>query len=200
MLAALVVAALGGLYSAGVTLGSFDGQALPLAALRPPWLGVAWTINFTGGPVGAAALLTALVVGCLLLRRPRTAVLAVAGPGAAVAATRLLKPVVGRTIHGDWLAYPSGHTALATAVAVVLALLIIDLLRPARPAATLLVLTAAGTAGAAMGWAQTVLSYHYATDTVGGFCTALAIVPAAAWSIDRLADRSRGNERSPRPD
>jgi undecaprenyl-diphosphatase len=36
-------------------------------------------------------------------------------------------------------------------------------------------------------WAQAGLTAHYATDTVGGWCTALAVVPATAWLIDRTA-------------
>jgi membrane-associated phospholipid phosphatase len=41
-------------------------------------------------------------------------------------------------------------------------------------------------AGAAMGWSEVVLSAHYPTDTLGGFCTALAVVPATARLIDRV--------------
>jgi undecaprenyl-diphosphatase len=45
-------------------------------------------------------------------------------------------------------------------------------------------------AGAAMAWSQIVLNTHYATDTVGGFCTALAVVPPTAWAIDRIAEKA----------
>jgi hypothetical protein len=31
---------------------------------------------------------------------------------------------------------------------------------------------------------------HYETDTVGGFAAAVAVVPATAWLVDRVADRS----------
>ncbi|NEA01161.1 phosphatase PAP2 family protein, partial [Streptomyces sp. SID10116] len=56
-----------------------------------------------------------------------------------------------------------------------------------------LVLGAALVAGAAMGWAQVALSAHYPTDVLGGWCTALAVVPMTAWLVDRVAD-SRPND------
>jgi undecaprenyl-diphosphatase len=40
-----------------------------------------------------------------------------------------------------------------------------------------------------MGWAQVVLGAHYATDALGGWCTALVVIPATAWLVDRTADR-----------
>jgi membrane-associated phospholipid phosphatase len=40
-----------------------------------------------------------------------------------------------------------------------------------------------------MAWAQVLLNAHYPTDTLGGFCAALAVVPLVAWTIDRVADR-----------
>ena len=44
-------------------------------------------------------------------------------------------------------------------------------------------------AGAAMAWSLTAQTVHYATDTLGGLCTAFALVPATAWLIDRTTDR-----------
>jgi membrane-associated phospholipid phosphatase len=111
------------------------------------------------------------------------------GAGATVATTTLLKPVVGRTIHDGYLCYPSGHTALATALALVVALLAADALGVARPAGALPVLAVVTVTGAAMAWAEVALGAHYPTDTVGGFCTALAVVPATAWLVDEVARR-----------
>jgi undecaprenyl-diphosphatase len=34
-----------------------------------------------------------------------------------------------------------------------------------------------------------VLGAHYPTDVLGGWCTALAVIPVTAWLVDRLADR-----------
>ncbi|WP_037685479.1 phosphatase PAP2 family protein [Streptomyces aureocirculatus] len=190
-LAALVVVVLGASYAGHSESGTVDRWFVrPTAdSVRPPWRSVALATDFWGEPAGAALLVVAAVTGCLLLRRPRAAVLVVVGAGTTVATTTLLKHVVGRTIHGaDNLSYPSGHTGFATALALVLALLATGLLGLGRAAGTVLVLAVALVAGAAMGWAQVALSAHYPTDVLGGWCTALAVVPATAWLVDRVAD------------
>jgi undecaprenyl-diphosphatase len=191
-LAALVVVALGVLYADHSEPGVVDRWIIQPKAdsLRPPWRYVALAMDFLGEPVGAATLVVAAVTGCLLLRRPRAAVLVVAGVGMAVVTATLLKSLVGRTIHGDGnLSYPSGHTAFATALALVMALLATGRFGVGRAAGTILVLSAALVAGAAMGWAQVALGAHYPTDVLGGWCTALAVIPATAWLVDRMADR-----------
>ncbi|MFR9795142.1 phosphatase PAP2 family protein [Streptomyces sp. MS06] len=192
LLAALVVAVLGALYAGDSRPGPGDARiGAAVGGAGAAGRHAAEAADFLGEPLGAAALVAVVVTGCLLLRRPRAAVLAVAGPGAAVGAATLLKSVVGRTIHGGNLSYPSGHTAFATAVALVLALLAAG--RPAlgRTAGTAVVLGAALVAGAVMGWAQVALGAHYPTDVLGGWCTALAVVPATAWLVDRTADGPR---------
>ena len=190
--ATLVVVVLGVLYAGHGEPGRVDRWIVrPTAdSVRPPWRRVALAIDFLGEPVGAAVLVVATVTGCLLLRRPRAAVLVVGGTGMAVVTATLLKHLVGRTIHGDGnLSYPSGHTAFLTALALVVALLATGRLGLGRLAGTLLVLAAALVAGAAMGWAQVALGAHYPTDVLGGWCTALAVIPATAWLVDRMADR-----------
>ncbi|WP_327242446.1 phosphatase PAP2 family protein [Streptomyces sp. NBC_01320] len=189
-LAALVVVVLGVLYAGHSEPGSVDVWIQSAVdGVRSPWRNIALAMDFLGEPVGAATLVVATVTGCLLLRRPRAAVLIVAGIAMAVGAATLLKHLVGRTIHGDNLSYPSGHTAFLTALALVVALLASGLLGLGRTAGTLLVLAAALVAGAAMGWALVALGAHYPTDVLGGWCTALAVIPATAWLVDRMADR-----------
>ncbi|MFF3849724.1 phosphatase PAP2 family protein [Streptomyces sp. NPDC002328] len=190
LLAALVVVALGILYAGRGEPGTVDAwiQSAVYGA-GPPWRDVALATDFLGEPGGAAALVGIMVTGCLLVRRPRAAVLVVAGAGAAVGTTTLLKPLVGRTIHDGHLSYPSGHTAFLTALALVAGLLATGRLGLGRTAGTWLVLAAALVAGAAMGWAQVALGAHYPTDVLGGWCTALAVVPATAWLVDRTADQ-----------
>ncbi|MFD7060219.1 phosphatase PAP2 family protein [Streptomyces sp. NPDC059906] len=155
----------------------------------PPWRHVAVVTDFLGEPAGAVLLVAAVVTGCLLLRHPRAAVFVVTGAGLTVGTTTLLKPVVGRTIHGDNLSYPSGHTAFLTAMALMVSLLAAGRLGLGRVAGTALVFAAGLVAGATMGWAQVALGSHYATDTLGGWCTALAVLPVTAWLVDRTADR-----------
>ncbi|MEU0207438.1 phosphatase PAP2 family protein [Streptomyces canus] len=191
-LAALVVVVLAVLYAGHGQPGRVDRWLIKPTedSVRPPWRRVALTLDFLGEPAGSAMVVAAAVTGCLLLRRPRAAVLMVAGAGLAVGTATLLKHLVGRTIHGaDNLSYPSGHTAFLTALAFVAALLATDRLGLGRTAGTSLVLAAALVAGAAMGWAEVALGAHYPTDALGGWCTALAVVPATAWLVDRIADR-----------
>lgn len=192
VLASLVVVTLGILYSGHSEPGTVDRWIVPPTAdsVRPPWRDVALALDFLGEPAGSAMLIVAGVVVCLLLRRPRAAVLVVAGVGTTVGATTLIKHLVGRTIHGPGnLSYPSGHTAFATALALMAALFATDRLGLGRTAGTSLVLISALAAGAAMGWAEVALGAHYPTDVLGGWCTALAVVPATAWLVDRIADR-----------
>ncbi|MGA4847129.1 phosphatase PAP2 family protein [Streptomyces sp. G5(2025)] len=199
-LAALLVVALGALYADDSRPGTVDARIrAAVEGVGPPWRSVALATDFLGEPVGAAVLVAVTVTGCLLLRRPRAAVLVVSGTGLAVGATKLLKPLVERTIHGDGnLSYPSGHTAFLTALALVVALAVTGRLGLGRTGGTLIVLASALVAGAAMGWAQVVLGAHYPTDALGGWCTALAVVPATDRLIDGAADRLADAGRRPR--
>jgi len=189
LVAALGVAMLGALYSGDTTPGRIDQWLRSAVAAAPPSAETtALLIDFVAEPIGAAVLVPLLAALCLILGRWRLAILAVAGPGMTVVVTTALKPTVGRTTNGH-LAYPSGHTAFATALALVFALLVLSLLLAGKLAGLLLVMAGASAAGAAMAWSQVALGAHYPTDTVGGFCSALAVVPATAWLIDRVADR-----------
>ncbi|MFE0877806.1 phosphatase PAP2 family protein [Streptomyces smyrnaeus] len=189
-LAALVVAVLGVLYAGQGRPGTVDARVwAAVDGVAPIWRHIALATDFLGEPAGAAALVVATGTGCLLLRLPRAAVLIVVGTGLSVGTTTLLKHLVGRTIHGDGnLSYPSGHTAFLTALALAVALPATGRLGLGRTAGTSLVLAAALVAGGAMGWAQVALGAHYPTDALGGWCTALAVVPATAWLVDRAAE------------
>ncbi|MFE2941769.1 phosphatase PAP2 family protein [Streptomyces sp. NPDC059255] len=192
-LAALVVVVLGVLYAGDGGPGGVDARVSAVVeGVGAPWRQAALAVDFLGEPVGAAALVVAAVTGCLLGRRPRAAVLVVAGAGLTVGTTTLLKSLVGRTIHDGSLSYPSGHTAFLTALALVAALLAAGRPGLGGTAGASLVLAAVLIAGAAMGWAQVALGAHYPTDVLGGWCTALAVVPATAWLVDRAAGRAAG--------
>ncbi|WP_406443759.1 phosphatase PAP2 family protein [Streptomyces sp. NBC_00631] len=194
-LATLVVVVLGVLYAGHGEPGRVDRWIiLPTAdSVRPPWRHVALALDFLGEPAGSTMLVGACAAGCLLFRRPRAAVFVVAGVGMTVGTTTLLKHLVGRTIHGPGnLSYPSGHTAFFTALALMAALLAAGRPGLGRTAGRSLVLAASLVAGTAMGWAEVRLGAHYPTDAVGGWCTALAVIPATAWLVDRTADRMTG--------
>ena len=126
----------------------------------------------------------------VVLSRRRLAVLAVLGPGLTGVATTVLKPVFDRTLGGA-PAYPSGHTAALTALAIVTALLLVSLIRVGTVWKAVLVGLAALGAGLAMAVTLTVLDIHYPTDTIGGFGTAVAVVLAAALVLDRVAEARR---------
>lgn len=196
-LAALVVVVLGVLFAGHGEPSRVDRWIIPPTAdsVRPPWRYVALALDFLGEPAGSVMLVVAIVACCLLLRRPRAAVLVVAGVGMTVGTATLLKHLVGRTIHGEGnLSYPSGHTAFFTALALMAALPTAGRLGLGRTAGTSLVFAAGLVAGAVMGWAEVGLGAHYPTDALGGWCTALAVVPATAWLVDLAAD-SRPSER-----
>ncbi|WP_435184207.1 phosphatase PAP2 family protein [Streptomyces sp. AA1529] len=192
-LAALMVTVLGIRYAGHSGPGRAEARIrAAFEGAGPPWRQLAVATDFLGEPAGAATLVAAAVTGCLLVRWFRAAVLTVVGAGLAVGATTLLKPLVGRTINGGHLSYPSGHTAFATALVLAVALPAAGRLGLGKAAGPLLVFTAALAGGAAMGWAQVALGAHYPTDTLGGWCTALAVTPATARLIDRAADRRAG--------
>jgi membrane-associated phospholipid phosphatase len=190
VLAAVVVLILGIVHYDDSTLTGVDASMLPaIDGVRPPWRYLALVFDFCGEPLGSTLLVSAIAIALVVARRIRTALLTVLGVVVTIGVTSVLKPVVGRTIHGSYLSYPSGHTALATALGLVLAMVLAERLRLGRAPAFLLVLAVAFAAALAMGWAEVALGAHYPTDALGGFCAALAIVPAVAWLVDRVADR-----------
>ncbi|GAB3453070.1 phosphatase PAP2 family protein [Actinophytocola sediminis] len=183
--AAVVVVVLGLLFANQTAGTGFDEWLRSaLTGAGTPWYQLALVVDYTAEPVGGALTIGALVLGCLALGHRRAAVLAVVGTGGSIAVTTALKPLVGREINGGFLAFPSGHTATATAVALVAMLVCTQ--RRGRGVGLLAVVTV-GAAGS-MAWAQVLLNAHYATDTLGGFAAALAVVPAVGMVIDRVTD------------
>jgi undecaprenyl-diphosphatase len=181
---------LGVLFAGHSAPSAFDAGLLPGPdGLPDPWWYVANAIDFCGEPVGSVILMALFVGGSLLAGRVRTAALTLVGCGVTIALTSVLKPVTGRTIHGSFLSYPSGHTAFATALALIGGLVLVDRLRLGRAGGLGLMLGLALVCGLLMAWAEVALGAHYPTDTIGGFATALAVIPAAALVVDRVAAR-----------
>ncbi|WP_409489871.1 phosphatase PAP2 family protein [Amycolatopsis sp. cmx-11-12] len=186
----LVALILGVRYAGTSHTAGLDALLLPaIDRVEGPLWYLATAIDFAGEPVGAVVVIALFGWLCLRHRRPRMAILMVAASGVTVALTTGLKPLTGRLIHGEFLSYPSGHTAFAVTVATVVALLVIDVrgLGPLGGAGVLAVLVAFS--ALAMGWAEVALGAHYPTDTFGGFGVAVAVVPVVAWAVDRLTSR-----------
>ncbi len=150
---------------------------------------LALAVDALSEPAGAAMLSLTAVVVLLVLRRARSAALAALTPAVLGAGSTLIKPVVDRTIHGEFLSFPSGHTAGLTGFALVLALAVTSRVGSGRSAAARRLAAALVLlAGSIAGWAQFTLDAHYATDTAGGFLLALAMVPLLALLLDRCID------------
>lgn len=199
VVAALVFTVLAVRYAGDSMSGRLDGRLQALVSL---WTGDSertWRdATLIGNPLPVIVLATLLTGICLALRRWRIAILAIVGPGLTGVATTLLKPAIGRTIDGG-LAYPSGHTGGATSLGLVTALLVISLVRPGPRAGAALLAAGALVAGTGMAIALVAGDIHYPTDTVGGFCTAVAMVLGSAlvieWAAERRARRRRLGER-----
>ena len=140
-----------------------------------------------GGLAWVTVLTAALVLACLATRRWRGAVLAGVAVPAAMALTEfVLKPLVGRTIHG-YASFPSGHATAMFALAATATVLLAGPLRPRLPGAVrLLLILGAVLIAAAVPAAMVALGYHYFTDTVAGTAVGVGVVLLTALLIDRV--------------
>lgn len=191
VLGTLLVAVPGVILAGGTEPGRLDRWIQPDVNTPAAAWGAALAVDWTGGPAGRTILVLVVMGLCLVAGRRRLAVVALVGTILTSVLTTVLKYVVDRRIHGDFLSYPSGHTAAATAIGVVLGLLLADLLGAGRVAGLALVLGLGLGCGALMAWVQVDLTAHYPTDTIGGVGCALLVIPATALLIDKLSDRRR---------
>ncbi|GAA1860712.1 phosphatase PAP2 family protein [Pseudonocardia ailaonensis] len=193
--ATVVFGLLAARYGGDSGYGRVDGHAVSVVdRLTGAHFSLLEQLTRFGSPplVVAAALLLCAV--CLVLGRRRLAVVALVGPGLTGLATTLLKPTIGRTIGDGGYAFPSGHTGGATSIALVAALLLVSLVRPGRTTGIALVVVIALVAGGTIGTAMVAIGAHYPTDTVGGFCAAVALVLGTALALEAVATRRRAME------
>jgi membrane-associated phospholipid phosphatase len=141
-------------------------------------------------PGSAVAICAVLCVLFLVAGRHRLAALVVVGPAlSGVLVDVVLKPLFDRRLLGA-LSYPSGHTAAASSIALVVVVAMIGPSRTSWPAAVRWLLAACAIAAAGMVAAALIADgYHYTTDTFGGFLVAVTCVLVAALSIDAFAAR-----------
>jgi len=135
----------------------------------------------------------ALILACLAVRRRRGAALAcLAVPGAVALTEFVLKPLVGRTIHGAYLCFPSGHATASFALATTCAVLLASPARPRLPGAVrLLLVLGAAVVAAAVAIAMVALRHHYFTDAVAGTAVGVGMVLLTALLIDWAAGSPR---------
>ncbi|MCM3779979.1 phosphatase PAP2 family protein [Microbacterium hydrocarbonoxydans] len=144
-----------------------------IAQHRADWMltGALVLDHIGGGWVAILVVPLLVIIALLLARRWRGAVFAAAAFLASAALVQLLKNLFGRArpedmiVTSDFGSFPSGHTANAATIALVLYLLF--------PRVWVAIVGAAWIV--AMAVSRTLLSVHWATDTLGG-----ALVGASA--------------------
>ncbi|SEB51163.1 undecaprenyl-diphosphatase [Microbacterium hydrocarbonoxydans] len=152
-------------------------------------LSFALVLNSIGGGWIAILLVPLLLIAALLIaRRWRAAVFAAVAFLASAGAVQLLKQLFGRArpedmiVVSDYGSFPSGHTANAATIAVVLWLVF-----PRVWTALLGILWIL-----AMALSRTLLSVHWATDTLGGALVGAGVVLVlGAWLLPWVRTYSR---------
>lgn len=153
-----------------------------IAAARADWmLDFALALNWIGG--GWVAILGVpllAILALVLARRWRGAVFAAVSFLASAGAVQLLKTLFGRArpddmlVVSDYGSFPSGHTANAATIALVLWVLF--------PRVWVAIVGALWVL--AMALSRTFLSVHWATDTLGGALVGAGVVLVlAAWLL-----------------
>ncbi|REJ05891.1 phosphatase PAP2 family protein [Microbacterium bovistercoris] len=153
-----------------------------MVQLRAPWMiHVALFFDWIGGGWRAVLLVPLGIAGALLvLRRQTEALFALAAFALSAGLVQVIKHIVGRArpedllVASDFGSFPSGHTANAATIAVVLWLI--------APRLWVAVLGALWTV--AMALSRTILSVHWLTDTIGGILVgagATLLVAALLW-------------------
>lgn len=156
-----------------------------MVQIRQSWmLTIAYALNVIGGGWVATFLVPLLILGMLVaLRRWRAAVYAAVTFLVSVGLTQLIKEIFGRArpddllVPSDFGSFPSGHTANAATIAVVL--LVVFRRRWILIAGVVWTL--------AMALSRTILSVHWLTDTIGGMLIGASAALLVAALLGRWA-------------
>jgi membrane-associated phospholipid phosphatase len=143
--------------------------------------GLAAIVAASVAPVLLATVVAGAVLGWLVGRWD-LAVLALVAPPMTLAADFLLKGLVHRQWEGDpALLFPSGHVAVATAVA--LTAVLAARVTPTSPRTRLVVAWLAGGYVLAIAVARLVETVHSLTDLLGGGATGLVVTLGTALAV-----------------
>jgi membrane-associated phospholipid phosphatase len=118
-----------------------------------------------------------------LLRQRNAVILVLLAPTVTLVAERLLKPLVGRRApESTVFHFPSGHVAVATAVALCLVLVVRSV--RTRPATRTVAVLSAGLLVLLMGLIRMIDTAHVLSDVVAGAATGVAVTLAMALLLD----------------
>ena len=190
----VLVAVLGAVFAHQSTADRFDHAVdAPVITWFAGHPALALRLAYPGTTMPAAALSLIIAVACLITRRLRGAVLAVAAVPVAVGLCEVLvKPLVHRTYIGQ-VVYPSGHTAAIFALAAALTVLLLAPPRPAMPRwLRILILAVAYLTAVAVVIGVIAVRFHYFTDTVAGAAVGIGTVCGLALVLDLVQPGSAG--------
>jgi membrane-associated phospholipid phosphatase len=185
---AVLVAVLGVLFAHQSTADRFDhavdSRVITVFAGHPA---LALRLASPGTTTPAIVLSVVIALACLITRRLRGAVLAIAAVPVAVGLCEVLvKPLVHRTYIGQ-VVYPSGHTATIFALAATVTVLLLAPPRPAMPRSLrILILAVAYLAAVAVVIGVIAVRFHYFTDTVAGAAVGIGSVCGLALVLDLI--------------
>jgi membrane-associated phospholipid phosphatase len=189
----VVTAALGALVWHSDQLGWIDAwvmREIPARSHGYQGFLVASAISDALGPLLAGTMTAVAGLAWLRLRRRDLLVLALLAPPATLAAKVALKHLVARRLPGtDILMYPSGHLAIATAVAVTVVLVVRAGTTSARLELTVTTLAVLFVLVAA--WARLAETAHALSDVVGGIATGIAVALGTALAVSAWSARRR---------
>ncbi|MGH3162622.1 MAG: phosphatase PAP2 family protein [Sciscionella sp.] len=185
---AVLVVVLGVLFAHQSTADRFDHAVdAPVITAFASHPALALRLASPGTTTPAIVLSVVMALACLITRRLRGAVLAVAAVPVAVGLCEVLvKPLVHRTYIGQ-VVYPSGHTATIFALAATVTVLLLAPPRPAMPRSLrILILAVAYLAAVAVVVGVIAVRFHYFTDTVAGAAVGIGTVCGLALVLDLI--------------
>ncbi|GAA1952514.1 phosphatase PAP2 family protein [Microbacterium deminutum] len=177
-----IVVAFGGRHPLVIDLWWHD---LMVSTLTGTGVVIAWIPAIVGGTIGMIVIGIVLVIVLLLCRRPWDAATLAIAIVVVVAIGAPMASLIARVRPGDSLAervatsFPSGHTAVATTMAVVFGLLF----------RRWYVWLAGAAWVVAMMWSRTYLHAHWLSDVVAGMLEGIAVATLVWCAVEAVRDR-----------